>query len=464
MALRCRPGDPTSAYIQCPRQRENNDEVRRSFWRLHQRKRPNWSRNEPWRPIQLTTETRQQANIPWRPTELRVRFAASTEVGLATLDIHHFAQIDDARIQFGDFTVLVGPQATGKSLILQLLKYAIDRPVIATHLRKNGLDWDHGVQSGLLAAYLGEGYERAFSSTTRIGYDGRSLLGEKPQRSSGRDPSVFFVPAQRVMTMSNGWPRPFSNFEPGDPYVVRQFSQDVLEQFARGVGRVGPVFPQPDRLKAPVRRSIEKSIFHGGELLLKSEGGRKRLVIRYPGRDKGSHVELPFFEWSAGQREFAPLLLGLYQLLPAGKISAHRSYQWAVIEEPEMGLHPQAINSVMLLAFELMARGYRVCMSTHSPYVLELIWAIQVLQKSKSTKREKAVLEALNLPGNSMRSLAKVLLNRKIRAYALTFEGSKHQCTDISAFDVESSDPIKAGWGGVTSFSTIVSRAVSKGL
>lgn len=385
---------------------------------------------------------------------------------MPTLDIHHFAQIDEAKIQFGDLTVLVGPQATGKSLVLQLLKYAIDRPVIATHLKKNGLDWDHSSQSGLLASYLGEGYERAFSRTTKITYDGRSLLGgDKNQRASSRDPSVFFVPAQRVMTMSNGWPRPFMNFEPGDPYVVRQFSQDVLEQFARGVGRVGPVFPQPDRLKAPVRRSIEQSIFHGGQLLLKSEGGRKRLVLRYPGREVETHVELPFFEWSAGQREFAPLLLGLYQLLPAGKISAHRSYQWAVIEEPEMGLHPQAINSVMLLAFELMDRGYKVCMSTHSPYVLELIWAIQVLQKSKSIRREKAILEALAIEGNSMRNLAKSLLAKKVRAYALTFDKeSKHRCTDISALDVESPDPVAAGWGGVTSLSTIISRAVSKGI
>lgn len=385
---------------------------------------------------------------------------------MPTLEIRNFAQIDEANIKFGDLTVLVGPQATGKSLVLQLLKYAIDRPVIATHLKKNGLDWDHTGRHGLLATFLGEGYDHAFSPSTEISYDSRSLIGEKSQRSSGRNPRVFFVPAQRVMTMSNGWPRPFTNFEPGDPYVVRQFSQDVLEQFARGVGRAGaPVFPQPDRLKAPIRRSIEQSIFHGGKLLLKSEGGRKRLMIQYPGRGTGPDVQLPFFEWSAGQREFAPLLLGLYQLLPAGKITAHRSYQWAVIEEPEMGLHPQAINSVMLLAFELIDRGYRVCLSTHSPYVLELVWAIQVLQRSRSPNREKAVLEALSVSGRTMRSIAETLLNRSIRAYALTFDSQlKHRCTDISALDLESPDPVAAGWGGVTSLSTVVSRAVSKGL
>ena len=41
----------------------------------------------------------------------------------------------------------------------------------------------------------------------------------------------------------------------------------------------------------------------------------------------------------------------------------------------EMGLHPRAIAVVMLMVFELMARGYRVCISTHSPQVLDAVWA-----------------------------------------------------------------------------------------
>ncbi len=383
------------------------------------------------------------------------------------LEIKNFAQLANASVEFGDLTLLVGPQATGKSLILQLLKYAIDRPVIATHLRNYGVDWNRERRYGLMAAFLGEGYEKAFARDTSIDYDGKSLLEEK-WRASARDPKVFFVPAQRVVTISNGWPRPFTSFEAGDPYVARQFSQDVLEQFGRGLGRGGAViFPPKDRLKAPLRRSIEMSIFHGGQLLLKSEGGRKRLIIQYDGRSSDEHIDLPFFEWSAGQREFAPLLLGLYQLLPAGKITAHQSYKWAIIEEPEMGLHPQAINSVMLLVFELMARGYKVCMSTHSPYVLELMWAIGALRASRSPRRVRAVLEALNVSdrGKEMQSMARNLLTKDIRAYALTFDADrKHRCTDISDFDLDSHDPNVAGWGGITSLSAIVSRAVAKGL
>ncbi len=378
------------------------------------------------------------------------------------LEIKHFAQIEDASLQFGDLTVLVGPQATGKSLVLQLLKYALDRPIIARRLKMNGLDWDAGSRHGLLAAFLGEGYETAFSPATEITFNGRPVLSDKKERSSARDPKVFFVPAQRVLALSNGWPRPFSNFEPGDPYVMRQFSQDVLEQFGRGLGRGNAlIFPQPDRLTAPIRQSIEDSIFHGGKLSLKSEGGRKRLVIRYPGRQTGHETVLPFLEWSAGQREFAPLLLGLYQLLPSGKISAHASYEWAVIEEPEMGLHPNAINSVMLLVFELVCRGYKVCLSTHSPYVLELLWALQTLRRSRSSRRVPALLEALQLKA-SMTALARTLLDKVVRVHALTFEKQVHRCADISDLDLDSADHVKAGWGGVTALSAAVSRAVAR--
>jgi predicted ATP-dependent endonuclease of OLD family len=43
------------------------------------------------------------------------------------LRIGNFAQIEDADVSFGDLTLLIGPQATGKSLVLQLLTHEIGR-------------------------------------------------------------------------------------------------------------------------------------------------------------------------------------------------------------------------------------------------------------------------------------------------------------------------------------------------
>ena len=45
-----------------------------------------------------------------------------------------------------------------------------------------------------------------------------------------------------------------------------------------------------------------------------------------------------------------------------------------------MGLHPRAISVVVLMVFELMKRGYRVCLSTHSPQVLEAVWVLRHLK------------------------------------------------------------------------------------
>ena len=52
---------------------------------------------------------------------------------LNELNISHFGPIKDAHLKFGDITVLIGAQASGKSLCLQLLKLLLDkRYVVAT--------------------------------------------------------------------------------------------------------------------------------------------------------------------------------------------------------------------------------------------------------------------------------------------------------------------------------------------
>ena len=92
--------------------------------------------------------------------------------------------------------------------------------------------------------------------------------------------------------------------------------------------------------------------------------------------------------WSAGQKEFMPLLLSLYHLIPSGKIEKKPTIDWVVIEEPEMGLHPKAIQTVMLLALQLIKRGYKVIISTHSPVLLELVWVINTLKEYQSDGKE----------------------------------------------------------------------------
>lgn len=79
------------------------------------------------------------------------------------LVVRNFAQVRDATIEFGDLTVLVGPQGSGKSLILQLFKLAIDRPEIVQAL----VDAGHDVKdrSDFLDVYFGQGMSSACGPT-----------------------------------------------------------------------------------------------------------------------------------------------------------------------------------------------------------------------------------------------------------------------------------------------------------
>ena len=46
------------------------------------------------------------------------------------LQLKNIGQITDADIRFGDLTVFVGPQATGKTIALEFLKLAVDLDAI----------------------------------------------------------------------------------------------------------------------------------------------------------------------------------------------------------------------------------------------------------------------------------------------------------------------------------------------
>ena len=139
---------------------------------------------------------------------------------------------------------------------------------------------------------------------------------------------------------------------------------------------------------------------------------QKRVVIRPPqasaqgGEAGGSESSLPFLTWSAGQREFIPLLLGLYRLMPAGAVGRRGALEWVIIEVPEMGLHPRAIAAT-----------------------------------------------------TSVRNAAQRALAADYRTYS--FERGA-PVRDISALDPMSDDPTTAGWGGLTTFSERVANVVAR--
>lgn len=371
------------------------------------------------------------------------------------LTLRNFGQIRAADVELGDLTVLVGRQASGKTLFLETLKLAVDAGHIHSQLTRHGLEWNRS-QDDFFDLYLGEGMHSVVEPESEIAVDGRvqpiDSFVRKRKASNNR---VFYVPAQRVLTVQQGWPQPFQSFGTQDPYVVREFSEQFRQLMDKEYSRGGALFPQTNRLKKAYRDMLAEHVFGEFELRIDVHGARRRLVLA----GGTSDPTIPFMTWSAGQREFVPLLLGLYWLLPASKVSRRESIEWAVIEELEAGLHPAAISAVLLIVLELLARGYKVCLSTHAPHVLDVVWAVQTL-KSVGAPAEK-VLEFFQAPRTpQMKQVAKELLKKDLRVYH--FDASTGITRDISSLDPTSADSVEANWGGLTEYGGRIADVVAE--
>lgn len=373
------------------------------------------------------------------------------------LALTHVGQIKRAEVQFGDLTVLVGPQATGKSIFLQFLKLALDTGYVHDQLRKHGIEWERRVPE-FLDVYLGEGMRGVWWEGTdgsAVSVDGHpaDVAGWVAPRHRSRKATVFYIPAQRVLSLANGWPRPFQGFASEDPFAVRDFSETFRLLMEQEFSSTAALFPKTNRLKREYRELLSKHVFGGFGLHVDRHGAQKRLVLRQE-KDPQS---IPFMAWSAGQREFIPLLMGLYWLMPSAKVKRRKPLQWVIIEELEMGLHPNAISVVLLLVLELLWRGYRVCLSTHSPHVLDVLWAIRMIQQQHADPTR--LLEVFDVRKTEpMKEVAQAAIEKKVKVYYFDRAG---ETQDISNLDPGSENRLEAGWGGLSEFSGRVNEVVA---
>ena len=275
--------------------------------------------------------------------------------------------------------------------LLQLVKLISDAGDITQTLKKHGYDWQRD-RNKFLSLYFGEGMQGIWKENeTTVVYDRTDFTPQKATLKRKKDESLFLIPAHRVVTLKDGWPRAFTDYGTSDPYVVKEFSEQLRLLMEAGLGSgKRAIFPQEGRMNKTIRDAIGRNIFGKAEVRLDRSGLRKRIVLDVEG------AQLPFMVWSTGQREFAPLLLGMYWLMPSGNTQKKNNINWVVIEEPEMGLHPQAISALLLMFLELLRRGYKVIVSTHSSQILELIWAIQFIAKSKNAPARLRQLLGLN--------------------------------------------------------------------
>ncbi len=383
------------------------------------------------------------------------------------LKIRNFGPIKEADIDFGHLTFLIGPQASGKSLSLELLKLIIDKQHIISTLRNYNYILSKTDARNLLEWYFGEGLSGLFKEETEISWAGNLFSSQdllktitRQKASEVQKESVFYVPAQRILSIADGRPKNFMEYDISNPYVLRRFSETLRIFMQSGLGNPDTIFPMRNRLKGSIRKSIKDTIFHDGKVVIDQTGEQRKMKLEI------DDMRIPFMAWSAGQREFMPLLLAIYCLSgPPTQVINKSDYQWVIIEEPEMGLHPRAIQSVLLEIIELVQNGYRVVVSTHSVTFLEFVWAFKNLQSLSDENFKTAMCEIFDIRTNTTAAnLFDHLKEKTIKTFYSAKQLSENRVTfaDISSLDAFSKDTNISEWGGLSSFAGKSSDIVSR--
>ena len=164
--------------------------------------------------------------------------------GMEKLQVENFGPIKKVDVCFGDLTILVGPQASGKSLFLELFKLVQDKYSIVEKLRsynyilpKNNVDF-------ILDNYFGEGLHSLFRSETRIMHDDKQFnVSVELKSGKNKKESIFYIPAQRILSISDGRPKNFMEFDNSSPFVLRNFSETLRVFIQGGLGCPDVIFP-----------------------------------------------------------------------------------------------------------------------------------------------------------------------------------------------------------------------------
>lgn len=381
--------------------------------------------------------------------------------------VKNFGPIQDVSIDIGDLTIIVGPQASGKSLFLELFKFILDRRHILSTLKKYNYILDKNNASGLIEDYFGEGLGSIINRETKAECAGKlfgldtvlNTINSEKSLNNAQE-TVFYVPAQRIMSISDGRPKNFMEFDLSSPYVLRIFSETLRVFIQGGLGNPDVIFPMRTRLKGAMKQSFNESIFHDGRVIIDKMSGQRKMKLNVDG------MNIPFMAWSAGQKEFMPLLLAIYCLSgPPTAIINKSNYKYVVIEEPEMGLHPKAIESVLLEIIELMQMGYKVIISTHSTTPLEFAWVVNALKNNLDTNIRAALSELFDIkPTSTAAQLFDGLRERVINTYYFSSNNktSKVLSKDISSLDAGSDNSDISDWGGLSLFAGKSANVVYK--
>ena len=318
------------------------------------------------------------------------------------LTVKNFSVIKEAELEFGKFTVLIGPQSSGKSLLCKLAYFCIEIvPQIANDLMSNNrllgdlnvslqsefkdwfpvttwsgkaflITWEQSsgavsvirCSGGLETLYFDFGtefnaYFQHRSSTQS------NIFQDKSEHASGpfyRSDASYVPTGRSFFTTPNKSIAALSAKNLGP--VIERFAQEVDFDYRRLRGEAHPVS------KAMAKFLEASNEILGGKVLSLDD----RIVLQ----NSDDQRIIPFSLLSSGPLDLLPLLNVLSRMTGPGDFpstfgqKAEGLAQWVFIEEPESCVFPKTQHLLMKLLSMLINTNekLKVVITTHSPYIM----------------------------------------------------------------------------------------------
>ena len=375
------------------------------------------------------------------------------------LHVRNFAGIAEAELELGFVTVLIGPQASGKSVCAKLCFF----------FKESLLRMMRGVVSGYSTRQL-KGEEKRifltyfppacwgtdrFSITYSIGDLTITVRRSAAPRTSEVD-IVFSRYYESLITKGRNALKEARGTDElsVDLFLLHAYEDDFAEKVWKRAAIDPASFPTTPSFFIPAGRSffatvrsnvftllsrnvtIDPFLAEFGRLYEWARGSYPYLLLTADGGRRGREIEkllsgtyvtdngedyiktedgrrVPLASSSSGQQELLPLLLTLVTRSPVSK-TVHTLF----IEEPEAHLYPTTQRAVVHLIASISdlfgeAGTSRYVITTHSPYILvalnNLMYGGKIVREKP--RRRKAVTNVLGTSG--------LVDPSKVRAYAL---------------------------------------------
>jgi hypothetical protein len=393
-------------------------------------------------------------------------------VATERLTIENFKGIKHLDLEVKPFTVLIGPQSVGKSVVAKLLYYFKSLPwnvlraarissdasldsVLLKEFRKLLPPPNRNSGNSLIRYEIGD-VEVSFAST---GVDDSQWEIGLPQfvrdefakvnegwRATQPQPSLHehrrrrerFTEAQgryfKILRERVGPSVLFSPlFIPAGRSFYSQIEKDMASYFETERSSLDPFLSEFGRLLSEVKTyQLNLPISKRSSAATSAAGLTEELLSGKYGRDDelGDYIKvkdgrsLPSLLWSSGQQESFPLAIILEKYCQ-GSFGVGEGAQ-IFVEEPEAHLFPTAQKTMvelLTLAFNSGNGKLNFFITTHSPYVLStlnnLLKAGQLYQQHRSTEKRKAISDLVP----EMEALAP----GSVGAYSMTRE----ECSSI---------------------------------